>query len=95
VAEHYRPKIGNVRSGYYQGYYCGRCGAPGLSMMGSRKHGSGVCLANPMIVEKLNKANTPEAEKKRQFVHGLKKGKPEEPPKADWEYVVGGRKKRR
>jgi hypothetical protein len=34
MAEHYRPKIGKAKAGYYQGYYCGRCGRPGLSMMG-------------------------------------------------------------
>lgn len=80
--EHYRPKMGNVKGGYYQGYYCGRCGAPGLSMMGRCTKGtigmdhSGVCIANPTLVEKLNKANTPEAEGKRVFKRKLKHGEP-------------------
>ena len=74
-AEHYRPKIGITKAGYYQGYYCSRCGAPGLSMQGNRKHGSGVCLSNPMIVKKLDEANTVDAETKRQFVKGLQHGK--------------------
>lgn len=43
--EHYRPKMGNVPGGYYQGYYCGRCGAPGLSMMGR-------CSKHTVSVEK-------------------------------------------
>ena len=76
-AEHYRPKIGNKKAGYYQGYYCGRCGAPGLAMQGNRKHGSGVCLSNPLMVKKLSEANTVEAETKRKFVRGLQKGKGE------------------
>ena len=92
-AEHYRPRLGNKKGGYYQGYYCGRCGAPGLSMQGNRKHGSGVCLSNPFMVAKLNEDNTVEEEKKRQFKRALKSGKPSNPPKADWEYIVGGRKK--
>lgn len=96
MAEHYRPKIGYIRAGYYQGYYCSRCGAPGVSLQGRRDHGlgGGICLANPIMVAKLNEANTIEAETKRQFVRGLKKGKPANPPMADWEYTVGGRKKK-
>lgn len=93
--EHYRPKIGNKKGGYYQGYYCSRCGAPGVSMQGRRDHGigGGICLLNPLIVKKLKEANTVEAETKRQFIRSLKKGKPEQMPDADWEYTVGGRKK--
>lgn len=100
AAEHYRPKLGNKPGGYYQGYYCGRCGAPGLSLMGRCTRAStnyergGVCLSNSLLVKKLNEANTVEAETKRQFVSGLKKGKPDEMPEADWEYIVGGRKKK-
>jgi len=79
AAEHYRPKIGNKKGGYYQGYYCGRCGAPGLSMMGRctgyNNDRSGVCLSNPFMVKKLQEANTEEAETKRQFKRALKKGK--------------------
>ena len=75
--EHFRPKLGNKNGGYYQGYYCGRCGAPGLAMMGNRKHGSGVCLSNPIMVAKLAEANTPEEEAKRVFVRNLKRGKSE------------------
>ena len=73
-AEHYRPKIGNKKAGYYQGYYCIRCGAPGLSMYDSHRHGSGICLSNPKLVEMLNEANTEEAEKKRQFIRKLENG---------------------
>lgn len=73
-AEHYRPKIGTKKAGYYQGYYCGRCGAPGLAEQGNRKHGSGVCLSNPFMVKKLEEANTEEAETKRQFKRALKNG---------------------
>lgn len=76
-AEHYRPKVGSKKAGYYQGYYCGRCGAPGLAMQGNRKHGSGVCIANPFMVAKLNEANTVEAETKRKFVRSLQKGQGE------------------
>jgi len=90
--EHYRPKIGWQPAGYYQGYYCGRCGVPGQSMIGNRKHGSGICLSNPMMVKKLNEVNTEEAETKRKFIHGLKKGQPTKG--SDWEYVVGGRKRK-
>ena len=74
-AEHYRPKIGNKKAGYYQGYYCLRCGKGGLAMYGGRDHGSGVCLSNPMMVKMLNDANTVEAETKRQFKRALKNGK--------------------
>ena len=74
-AEHYRPTIGSKKAGYYQGYYCGRCGAPGLAMQGNRRHGSGVCLSNPLMVKKLVEANTVEAETKRQFKRALKNGK--------------------
>jgi len=81
--EHYRPKLANKKGGYYQGYYCGRCGAPGLSMMGSRKHGSGICLSNPKLVKMLEEANTPEAERKRTFVKKLKRG--EKKKKSMWE----------
>lgn len=91
--EHYRPTVGGKKAGYYQGYYCLRCGAPGLSMYGGRNHGSGVCLANPIMVKKLNEANTVEAETKRKFISILQNGRPTEPPMADWEYVVGGQKK--
>jgi len=90
-AEHYRPRTGNVKGGYYQGYYCGRCGAPGLAEQGNRKHGSGVCLANPLMVQRLQEANTIQAEKKRKYKRALKHGK--QTPEADWEYIVGGRKK--
>ena len=83
--EHYRPKIGNKKAGYYQGYYCGRCGASGLPMMGGRsKHGSGVCLSNPLIVEKLNELNTVEAERKRVFKRKLEHGESAK----TWEYEV-------
>lgn len=74
-AEHYRPTVGSKKSGYYQGYYCTRCGAPGMGMQGNRRHGRGVCLSNPLMVAKLVEANTKEAETKRQFIRGLKKGK--------------------
>lgn len=96
-AEHYRPKLGNKKGGYYQGYYCGRCGAPGLSMMGrctgynTNYERTGVCIANPLMVAKLNEANTEDAETKRKFVRGLKKGKTTD--SKEWEYIVGGRKK--
>lgn len=93
AAEHYRPKLGNKKGGYYQGYYCGRCGAPGLAMQGNRKHGSGVCIANPIMVQKLNEANTVDAETKRQFVKGLKQGKSNKTSGVEWEYIKGGRKK--
>lgn len=92
-AEHYRPKVGNLQAGYYQGYFCGRCGAAGMSMQGSRRHGRGVCLSNPLMVKKLIEANTVEAETKRQFIRSLKKGKPTEMPDTNWEYTAGGRKK--
>ena len=78
--EHYRPTIGSKKSGYYQGYYCGRCGAPGLSMMGrctgynTNYEKSGVCIANPLMVKKLVEANTVKAETKRKFVRSLQKG---------------------
>jgi hypothetical protein len=80
-AEHYRPEIGDKKAGYYQGYYCGRCGAPGLSMMGrctgynTNYEKSGVCISNPLMVAKLSEANTVEAETKRKFVRSLHKGK--------------------
>ena len=54
-------------------------------MQGNRKHGSGVCLSNPMIVNKLNEANTEEAEAKRKFILGLKEGKPAGVGE-EWEY---------
>jgi len=83
--EHYRPKIGNKKAGYYQGYYCGRCGAPGLPMMGGRsKHGSGICLSNPKMVALLNKLNTVEAERKRVFKRKLEHGEPAK----TWEYEL-------
>ncbi len=96
MAEHYRPALGKGKhqGGYAQGYYCLRCGASGLAMQGNRKHGSGICLSNPIMVKILNEANTVEAETKRKFVDGLKHGKPDEMPEADWEYIVGGRKKK-
>lgn len=74
-AEHYRPEIGDKKAGYYQGYYCSRCGAPGMAMQGNRKHGTGICLSNPLMVAKLVEANTKEAETKRIFVRGLQTGK--------------------
>ena len=70
--EHYRPKIGHKKAGYYQGYFCGRCGAPGLSMYGSRDHGSGICVPNPKIVKILTDANTTDEENKREFKRKLK-----------------------
>ena len=73
--EHYRPTIGSKKAGYYRGYYCGRCGAGGLAMYGNKKHGSGICLTNPLMVARLNEANTEEAETKRQFVRSLQRGK--------------------
>lgn len=94
--EHYRPRLGNKKGGYYQGYYCGRCGAPGLSMMGRctgyNNGKSGVCIDNSIMVKKLNEANTVEAEQKRKFKRALKHGKQPDGG-ADWEYIVGGRKK--
>ena len=85
--EHYRPKIGNKKGGYYQGYYCGRCGAPGLPMVGGRsKHGSGICLSNPKMVAILNEANTVEAERKRVFKRKLQYG--EKQKKHDWEVTI-------
>ncbi len=73
--EHYRPQIGDRKAGYYQGYYCGRCGAPGLSMYGSAKHGSGICLSNPKMVKILTEANSEEEENKREFKRKLE-GRP-------------------
>ncbi len=78
--EHFRPKIGNRRAGYYQGYYCGRCGAPGLSMMGRCTKGtlgmdhSGVCIPNPKLVLLLQEVNSEEEENKRKFLRSLKHG---------------------
>jgi hypothetical protein len=78
--EHYRPKLANKKGGYYQGYYCGRCGAPGLSMMGrctgynTNLERSGVCIPNPKMVAILSEANTEKEEAKREFVRGLKRG---------------------
>ena len=77
---HYRPEIGHQKEGYYQGYYCGRCGAPGVSMYGgtvsSHKTRAGICLPNPKMVAILTELNTAEAEKKREFVRKLN-GQPE------------------
>lgn len=70
-AEHYRPKIGKQPGGYYSGYYCCRCGKPGVSAYGSRDHGTGICLLNPILVQKLHNANLVEAEQKRQFKRRL------------------------
>lgn len=89
--EHYRPKMGKRKGGYYQGYYCGRCGAPGLSMMGrctkhTKKNHSGVCIANPELVKKLDEANTVEAERKRVFKRKLVHG--ESQSKYDWEIKI-------
>lgn len=54
MTEHFRPD-GSLA----QGYYCARCGAPGLGMMGSDRHGIGKCLANPLLVADLYRANLP------------------------------------
>ena len=70
--EHYRPKIGPRREGYYQGYYCANCGAGGLSMYGSRNHGQGICERNKELVATLHELNTVEAENKREFTRKLK-----------------------
>lgn len=42
-------------------------------------------MSNPMIVNKLNEANTEEAEAKRKFIRGLKEGKPAGVGE-EWEY---------
>lgn len=91
--EHYRPKLGNVKGGYYQGYYCGRCGAPGLSMMGRctgyNNGKSGVCIDNPKMVKILNEANTEKEEAKREFVKGLKRGQgAQRKNRKEWEKVL-------
>jgi len=87
MAEHYRPKIGRKRAGMYQGYYCGRCGAPGQSLV-KRVHRTktGICLPRPKIVAMLDEANSPEAMRKRKFVGNLKRG--EAPESKTWEYEV-------
>lgn len=88
--EHYRPKIGNKREGYYRGYYCGRCGAPGRSMI-DRVHRTrtGICLSNPKMVGILEELNTPEAEAKREFIKGLKRGKgAQRKNRKEWEKVI-------
>ncbi len=69
--EHYRPAIDHKKAGYYQGYYCGRCGAPGVSIY-STKHGNGICLANPKMVKILVEANSEDEENKREFTRKLK-----------------------
>jgi len=52
-AEHYRyNEHGEV--GLYQGYYCGSCGAGGMSMVG----GSHRCSPNPDLVAELKKLNS-------------------------------------
>ena len=66
-AEHWRP------TGLSQGYYCGRCGKP-TNMVGTG-HGRDLCIPNPVLVERLNELNTVEAEKKREFLNELKRGK--------------------
>lgn len=81
--KHYRPKIGSMRAGYYPGYYCLRCGAPGISMMGRCTKKStdykqnGICLSNPKLVAIINAENTVDAENKREFVRILRRGKEE------------------
>lgn len=54
--EHYRYTKDNT-VGLYQGYYCMNCGAGGLAMYGSSKHGYDICEPNPELVEELNKLN--------------------------------------
>lgn len=70
--EHYRPALDGRKEGYYQGYYCGRCGGPGLSMYGGRDHGKGICKTNKELVATLNELNSVEAENKREFTRKLK-----------------------
>lgn len=50
--EHRRPN-GDLA----QGYYCARCGAPGVNMLATG-HGPGKCEANPGLVEELRKINS-------------------------------------
>lgn len=50
-AEHYR-EDGTLA----QGYYCSRCGAPGVNMLASG-HGHGRCPPNPELIAKLRKMN--------------------------------------
>jgi len=56
--EHRRP------DGLYQGYFCGRCGAPGLNMygMGVGHNGNGekTCKPNPELVKILLDLNKTE-----------------------------------
>ena len=65
-AEHWRP------TGLSQGYYCGRCGNP-VSMY-NPSHDL-MCEPNSELVKRLNELNTVEAQKKREFLDELKRGK--------------------
>lgn len=56
-AEHYRPD-GTLA----QGYFCPRCGAAGVNMLGSG-HGVGKCEPNPVLVERLRQANKQERDR--------------------------------
>ena len=49
--EHFRPG-GQIA----QGYYCCRCGAPGVNMYATG-HGQGLCEANVPLVRELDRAN--------------------------------------
>lgn len=69
---HYRPEIGYLKAGYYQGYYCSRCGDGGHSMYNTRFHGPGRCASHPEFVATLNELNSVEAENKREFTRKLK-----------------------
>lgn len=59
IAEHYRPD-GSLA----YGYWCARCGAPGVNMLASG-HGIGKCEANPDLVDQLREVNSAEAERLR------------------------------
>lgn len=50
--EHIRPD-GSLA----QGYFCARCGAPGVNMYATG-HGFGKCEPNPDLVQQLMKANS-------------------------------------
>lgn len=51
----------NRRTGVFQGYYCMRCGQPGLNMYGMGKDhpgmGNNTCTPNPDLVAELKELN--------------------------------------
>lgn len=83
--EHMRPE------GLSQGYFCARCGAPGINMYGTG-HGPGQCDINAELVKELFDLNRPEHKKKifraqrcQNLLVGL--GKHESHPAHQWTII--------